>query len=150
DRIVSEATLDEMWTPQTLVRAGKGAYNTHFTAYGLGWFLSDVNGYLQVTHTGGLLGIVSQVTLLPELDLGIVVLTNPQSGAALRSITDSVKDGYFGIGRQDRIMQYNTSRLRAEKREQEVLTEVEKAIRENQGADRQRIDQEDYSGRYKD
>lgn len=150
DRIVSEATLDEMWTPQTLVRAGKGAYNTHFTAYGLGWFLSDVNGYLQVTHTGGLLGIVSQVTLLPELDLGIVVLTNQQSGAAFRSITDSVKDGYFGIGRQDRIMQYNTSRLRAEKREQEVLTEVGKAIRENQGADRQRTDQEDYSGRYKD
>src|SRR5699024_8868853 len=95
DSLFSERILDVLCTLLTLVRTGKGSYNTHFTAYGLGWFLSDVNGYLQVTHTGGLLGIVSQVTLLPELDLGIIVLTNQQSGAAFRSITDSVKDGYF-------------------------------------------------------
>lgn len=150
DSLFSEKILDELWTPQTLVRTGKGSYNTHFTAYGLGWFLSDVNGYLQVTHTGGLLGIVSQVTLLPELDLGIIVLTNQQSGAAFRSITDSVKDGYFFLKGKDRISEYNAARLRAEKREEEVLMKVEKEIRENQKKENLKIDLIDYSGIYKD
>jgi hypothetical protein len=49
----------------------------------LGWFLSDVKGYKQVTHTGGLAGVVTQVTLLPEMNLGIIVLTNQQSGARI-------------------------------------------------------------------
>src|SRR5690606_33871722 len=59
DSLFTKATYKESLTPQTLVRSGKGHYNTHFTAYGLGFFLSDVNGYFQATHTGGLLGIVS-------------------------------------------------------------------------------------------
>src|SRR5690606_7735398 len=58
DSLFSTKTLNEMWSPQTLIKSGKGPYNTHFSAYGLGWFLSDVNGYFQVTHTGGLIGIV--------------------------------------------------------------------------------------------
>jgi hypothetical protein len=33
-------------------------------------------GYKQVTHTGGLEGIVTQTTYIPELQLGIIVLTN--------------------------------------------------------------------------
>src|SRR5690606_2486043 len=49
DSLFSTKTQREMWTPQTLIRSGKGPYNTHFSAYGLGWFLSDVNGHFQVT-----------------------------------------------------------------------------------------------------
>ena len=56
DSIFSEKVHREMWTPQTILRTGKGEYNTHFKAYGLGWFLSDVDGYKEVTHTGGLFG----------------------------------------------------------------------------------------------
>lgn len=130
--LFSERRHREMWTPQTLTGTGKGDYNTHFKAYGLGWFLSDVNGYLEVTHTGGLLGIVSQVTMIPELDLGIIVLTNQQSGAAFRSITNSIKDFYFGIEGEDRIAQYNESRLRYEKQADSVVAGVWKDVAEVQ------------------
>jgi hypothetical protein len=53
--------------------------------------LSDVKGYKQVTHTGGLEGIVTQTTYIPELQLGIIVLTNQQSGAAFNAITNTIK-----------------------------------------------------------
>ena len=44
---------DEMWTPQTIIPVrAPGPYNTHFAAYGLGFGISDVKGYKQVTHTG--------------------------------------------------------------------------------------------------
>lgn len=124
DSLFSKKVQRDMWTPQTIIPTGKGPYNTHFSAYGLGWFLSDVNGYLKVTHTGGLLGIVSQVTMIPELDLGIIVLTNQQSGAAFNSITNSILDSYFGIEGENRIKQYNDSRLKSEKRADEVVNKV--------------------------
>jgi hypothetical protein len=89
---------EEMWTPQTIIPVrGESPYNTHFASYGLGWFLSDVHGYKQATHTGGLAGIVTQVTLIPELQLGIIVFTNQQQGSAFTAITNTVKDSYFGI-----------------------------------------------------
>jgi hypothetical protein len=82
-KMFSEDVHNEMWSPQTIIntRAG-GPYNTHFASYGLGWFLSDVKGMKQCTHTGGLAGIVTQITLIPEIKLGIIVLTNQQQGAA--------------------------------------------------------------------
>ncbi|MGB7786048.1 MAG: serine hydrolase [Salinimicrobium sp.] len=126
--LFSQSILNEMWSPQTIIPGGSGLYNTHFRAYGLGWFLSDVNGYKEVTHTGGLLGIVSQVTMIPELDLGIIVLTNQQSGAAFNSITNTILDSYFGIEGKDRIKQYNDSRLRREKKADSVVAAVKKDL----------------------
>lgn len=149
--LFSEKQHREMWKPQTLTGTGKGDYNTHFKAYGLGWFLSDVNGYLEVTHTGGLLGIVSQVTMIPELDLGIIVLTNQQSGAAFRSITNSIKDAYFGIEGKDRITQYNESRLKYEKRADSVVAEVWRKVEEVQKKGKTGAEAlSDYTGTYND
>jgi hypothetical protein len=47
-------------------------------------------------HTGGLEGMVTQITMIPELNLGIIVLTNQQEGGAFSSISNQIKDGYFG------------------------------------------------------
>ena len=86
---------------------GATTYNTPYASYGLGWFLSDENGYKVPTHTGGLAGIVTQVTLIPELKLGIIVFTNQQSGAAFTAITNTIKDSYYGIKGKDRVKQYH-------------------------------------------
>ena len=150
NRLFSEEAHREMWTPQTLIHSGKGPYNTHFSAYGLGWFLSDVHGYFQVTHTGGLLGIVSQVTMIPELDLGIIVLTNQQSGSAFRAITNSIKDAYFGITDENRIKQYNDSRLEAEKKADSITSSVEKALAEQIKSKNFKPEISNFSGEYKD
>lgn len=138
-----------MWTPQTLLRS-RGPYNTHFSAYGLGWFLSDVNGYFQVIHTGGLLGIVSQVTLIPELELGIIVLTNQQSGAAFNAITNSIKDGYFNIQGEDRIQQYNERRLAGERAEDSITAKVEADIEKQLKSKDAKPKPETVTGTYKD
>ncbi len=150
DSLFSEKAHREMWTPQTLIRRGKGLYNTHFTAYGLGWNLSDVQGYLQVTHSGGLLGIVSQVTMIPEMDLGIIVLTNQQSGAAFSAITNSIKDAYFGISGKNRISQYNLARLRQEKQADQEVARVWKEIEVQQKNNKGSFIPQGYTGTYKD
>lgn len=103
-KLWSKKIQDEMWTPQTPIAAEpKPPYHTRFNSYGLGWFVSDVKGYKQVTHTGGLGGMVTQVLMLPELGLGIIVLTNQQSGAAFTAISNSIKDGYLGLPKTDHV-----------------------------------------------
>ncbi|RYZ20598.1 MAG: serine hydrolase [Chitinophagaceae bacterium] len=101
-QLFSDAVHEETWAAQTILPVGgPGYYNVHFRAYALGFFLSDVKGYKQVEHTGGLEGMVTEITMLPELKLGIIVLTNQQEGGAFYTITNSIKDGYLGLPQRD-------------------------------------------------
>jgi CubicO group peptidase (beta-lactamase class C family) len=110
-QLLSAKSFRERWTPQTILPVGgPGPYNTHFQDYGLGFFISDVKGYKQISHTGGLEGMVTQITMIPELQLGIIVLTNQEEGAAFSAITNQIKDGYLGITGTDRVAEYSARR----------------------------------------
>jgi hypothetical protein len=103
----------------------------------LGFFLSDVKGYKQVSHTGGLAGIVTQITMIPEMKLGIIVLTNQQSGAAFTAITNTIKDSYLGITGKDRIKE-NHDRVVKNEAEAKKITDgiardIEKQLKNNNG-----------------
>lgn len=112
-RLFSNAVWRERWAPQTIIDVpGPGTYNTHFGAYALGFVVNDVRGYKQVSHTGGLEGMVTQITMIPELQLGIIVLTNQQEGLAFQAITNQIKDSYFGITGTNRVTQYAAIRKR--------------------------------------
>ena len=61
--------------------AAREAYPTrNFSAYGLGWGLSDLHGEKVLAHGGGYDGMYSRVTMVPERGIGIVVLTNSMRG----------------------------------------------------------------------
>ncbi len=132
-QLFSEAVHDDMWTPQTIQPfRGKNAYNTHFSSYGLGWGLSDVKGYKQATHTGGLAGIVTQVTIIPDIKLGIIVFTNQQSGAAFNSITATIKDSYLDVKGLDRIKENHDRVVKNEAEAQKITSEIWEKIAEEQ------------------
>lgn len=96
-RLISEKQMNELWNLQMPVPVpSKNSYDMRFNGYALGWFVNDVKGHKQVSHTGGLIGTVTQFTLIPDLKLGIIVLTNQQSGAAFSAITNTIKDAYLG------------------------------------------------------
>jgi CubicO group peptidase (beta-lactamase class C family) len=150
-QLLSEKVHQDMWTPQTILPVGgPGAYNTHFMAYGLGFGISDVKGLKQLSHTGGTLGMVTQITMIPELNLGIIVLTNQQESGAFRSITDQVKDGYFNISGTDRVAQYSAGRRTqmdwAQKFTDSVWNEVAK-VQKQRG---DKTDLAPYTGTYHD
>jgi CubicO group peptidase (beta-lactamase class C family) len=101
-RIFSQSVQKEIWSPQTIIRNGEpGEYHTHFKAYGLGFFLEDLNGYKEISHTGGLEGMVTQIVMFPELRLGIIVLTNQQEPGAFIAVSNQIRDGYLGSARKD-------------------------------------------------
>ena len=97
-KLVSDKQIQQLWNVQIATPVAlKNSYDSNFGGYGLGWFLTDVKGHKQVYHTGGLIGTVTQFTLIPDMKLGIIVLTNQQSGAAFSAVTNTVKDAYLGI-----------------------------------------------------
>jgi CubicO group peptidase (beta-lactamase class C family) len=151
DQLLSEKTHEEMWTPQTIIPVhGETPYNTHFAAYGLGWFLSDENGYKVPTHTGGLAGIVTQVTLIPELKLGIIVFTNQQSGAAFTAITNTIKDSYYGIKGKDRVKQYHDIVMKREADAKKITDNIWADIDAEQKKNTGSTDFSKYIGTYTD
>jgi len=151
NQLFSEAVHEEMWTPQTIIPVNNpGAYNTHFASYGLGWFLSDENGYKVPTHTGGLAGIVTQVTLVPELKLGIIVFTNQQSGAAFRAITNTIKDSYFANPKTDWVKKYHEGVVMREAEAKKITDNIWKEIDEAQKNNSGKTNISLYTGTYKD
>ena len=94
----------EMWSVTTPTPAGpllSSMYASHFSGYGLGWELSDTRGYLRVHHTGGVLGSVTWVSMIPELKLGVLVFTNQENGGAIEAIGGQILDAYVGAPKRD-------------------------------------------------
>ncbi len=89
----------EMWRIHTVLETNDNPrYNSHFNGYGLGWVLTDVVGKFEVSITGALPGMLSIVTMYPDLNLGIVILTNTENGAGLfYSISNTIADSYLGL-----------------------------------------------------
>jgi len=78
--LISDNQLREMWHPHINKRIGKGSEalwpTKHFNAYGMGWDIMDYHGYKIINHGGGYDGMISRTVMVPELNLGFVILTN--------------------------------------------------------------------------
>lgn len=126
DRLFSEKQSREMWSAQTILPAGDrtgplAGLNSKFAAYGLGWGLRDYRGRKMVGHTGGVSGFVSRVMVVPEENLGVVILTNAESGSAFDSILYHILDSYFGLPPADWIAAYRAEDEQTEKEAAEIL-----------------------------
>jgi CubicO group peptidase (beta-lactamase class C family) len=130
--LFSQKVLNEMMGMQMSIPVSNpGTYNTHFSGYGLGFFLKDVKGYKEVSHSGGLPGNVTQLTMIPELGLGIIVLTNQQEGGAFKAITDAIKDSYLGIKNIDRVNLYATNRNKNVNYANHLMDSIYQAVNAN-------------------
>jgi CubicO group peptidase (beta-lactamase class C family) len=115
-RLFSQQQNQEMWAAQTILPINQhpppplAALKPNFSAYGLGWVLNDYRGYKMVSHTGGLAGLVSRVALVPDLKLGVVVLTNQEEGGAFQAMVYRVLDSFLGAPPTDWIMAYREVR----------------------------------------
>lgn len=79
-KILEPRTIKEMHTLQMHIRPSdtdeKLYPESHLTGYGLGWSLRDYRGLRLVSHGGAIRGMRAWVALIPEKNLGVVVLTN--------------------------------------------------------------------------
>ncbi len=133
-QLFSEEQSKQMWQARTLIPVSEQATKndkTHFYAYGLGWFMKDYHGVKLVQHTGGILGMVSKVVLVPEANLGLVVLTNQQSGYAFNAIANAILHTYLAIDDKDWVDHYQAQRDKRVAGEKQRLEEAAAKVDKN-------------------
>lgn len=150
-QLVSKKQMLEMITPQVLEpNRTTPPYNSLFKAYGLGWQLQDFNGKLEVSHTGGLEGIVTQTMFYPQLNLGITVLTNQQAGVAFRAVSNTIKDFYLGNPETNWVKTYEEMMAKNVAHADGVTAEVWKTVETNLKTKSIAFDAKMIVGNYKD
>jgi hypothetical protein len=100
-----------------------------------------------VGHTGGVGGFVSQVMLVPEENLGVVVLTNAEESGAFLSILYHVLDHYFNLPPTDWNAARKEVRDSQEKDAAEAMKQAEGARAANS---KPSLPLEKYAGVYND
>ena len=149
-QLFTEDSQQEIWKIHTTTNVDRNPrYNSHFAGYGLGWSLTDVNGNMLVSHTGGLIGMLSKTILVPDLNLGIIVLTNTYlDGAGVFSaVTQTILDKYLGLDNFDWTETYSKKFNKGENEADEVVAKIWVTIEE---ADKSTIDEKKYTGIFKD
>lgn len=120
-QIVSEARINAMQTPQTILPFSnpkdQPRLKTNFAAYGLGWFLREYAGEKVVSHGGSTDGMLTQVAMLPDKKIGVVVLTNIHNRSFYTPIINRVFDAFLGLEPVDWSAYYLKLAKDAEKRE---------------------------------
>jgi len=151
-RLFSLRTTRQLWAPVTPISIGDpapelAALRANFRGYALGFDVRDYRGKKLVTHTGGLPGYLSKVVMVPEIKLGVSVLTNQESGAAFESITYWILDHYLGAPKTDWAEVYQKVRARFEAR---IAEEDKSAVAARDTTSRPSLPLEKYAGTYTD
>lgn len=87
-QLVTKQNFAELFKPRITV-AGS-------TKYGYGWFLDDWHGHKVIQHGGNIDGFNAQVALMPDQNLGFVLLTNVSASALGNIAMDSVWKNLVG------------------------------------------------------
>lgn len=147
DTLLSAASIKRIWELHTpLPTSGFDQKNgIHFKGYGLGWFTMDYQGRKVIHHGGGLPGYISKVVLVPEENLGIVVLTNDMNSVP-SMLTYAVID--WALGKDYKHWQQQFLEMKQKGEQQEM--EEEAARLQTKKADPRLLPIEDYIGLYRD
>lgn len=103
ERLFTEKSLHDMWqlTTPLPVSGDAAEQGTYFRGYGLGWFVKDYYGVKHVSHSGGILGMLSFTTVIPEEEFAITVMSNQQAFGALTAIVQESLEEVLDVPNQD-------------------------------------------------
>lgn len=151
-RIFSEKVSQDMWAQQMIVPVRQAPpelknLQAHFAGYGMGWALRDYKGRKLVSHSGGVAGYVTRVMLVPEENLGVVILTNAEEDGAFESVLYHILDSYLGGPTEDYIAGFKAV---DDKQRKEADETVGKAAQERAAASKPSLPLEKYAGDYSD
>ena len=103
-QIFSEGQSWQMWQPNIMQpiseAASKNNPTRHFNGYGMGWGMYDYYGRKVINHSGGLDGMLSYTVLIPEENVGFVILTNNES-PTFQIMMNKIRDVFVNAPKRD-------------------------------------------------
>ncbi len=149
-RLLSESTMRMLHTqhmPIPVTPWAEKNFGRHFSGYGLGWFMYDYRGQKVMSHGGGLSGMFSLQTWLPDKNFGLIILTNFAPHDLTDALTYRILDAVLGAAERDWSADF--LRWRDEQREREARAEAELQAQRVAGT-RPSLALEAYAGTYFD
>jgi CubicO group peptidase (beta-lactamase class C family) len=125
-RIVSESQIAQMHAPHMVGPAPFPFNEIPLMNYGFGWCIEPYRGHLLVEHTGHIDGFSALVILLPEQNVGVVVLCNLDGVAVPNMVAYAICDRLLTlkpIGWSDRFKQFATDSKAATEQGKEQVEE---------------------------
>ncbi|WP_164084659.1 serine hydrolase [Alteromonas flava] len=143
----SPQQLQEIWSPNTLLGMSEFEQEwdgTVLKAYAMGWRISHLNNTRIISHTGTLSGYQAYVALIPDVDIGVVILNNGSNYGARSAVMQSILRHFvMSAEQQDWVALYQDYQA---KREQEYWAEYT----EPNGTGQVVLDPLAYAGTYLD
>lgn len=141
-QLISTRQMAEIHKPQT-TRPTTNPYGSQQT-YGLGWNILDYQGKRVLTHGGATDGFNTAAYMMPELDLGVIVVGNSfnQLGDA---IAYTVMDSFLGVSGTDWFKRYFDGYNRSFENATKIRNEIHAARKTGTTPT---LDQSAYTGRY--
>ncbi len=127
-QVIPAAAIAATRVPQDIVgRVKHVTGESNYELYGLGWFLQDYAGHNLVMHDGGVTGYVSSVTLVPDENLGIVILTNTDQNDFYEALRWELLDVFL----KRPFRNYSEQYLTRSKTQKAAQLQVEKKLRDS-------------------
>jgi CubicO group peptidase (beta-lactamase class C family) len=100
--VVSKAALDEIHSPQMVIRGGLLSQLLSFSEmpymmYGMGWMIQPYRGHRLLHHGGNIDGFSAMVSFMPDDKLGVVILSNLDGNLMADSLMFEVYDRLLGL-----------------------------------------------------
>src|SRR5690554_147079 len=121
--IISKEQMNEIHKPQMV--SGQADAMAAQSTYGFGWNITDHKGKRVITHGGATDGFNTSMYLMPELELGIIVVGNTFNGLG-NAVAYQVMDAFLGDSEVD----YNERYLKRYKASYERASAAREKIHE--------------------
>jgi len=151
-RLYSEASAQEMWTPQVPVPintypAPISDITPQFSSYALGWNVQDYRGVKVIQHGGAVFGVLTFIVLVPERNLGISLQINSEDVGVMRGLGYELLDHYLGFEPRDWVAAFDTW---YKQRLEGGLAALQASGKSARKASRPSLPASNYAGRYAD
>lgn len=101
NKLIKKEDIEKMQTPHTIIDRElfltKIIDDVYIPAYGLGWFITELNGINCIGHGGHIDGFSSYVHFVPDHNFGIVILGNADHNLVSQPIIRTITDILCGI-----------------------------------------------------
>jgi len=144
--VIPKNALLAIRNPYSIVRVNpRDKQQNHFSLYGLGLDISDYNGKMVYGHTGGVDGYLSSLMFIPEIKLGVVVLTNNDQNNLFGNLRDQIRDAFLDLPYKN-LSDISFERFTKDVNEEKAkIDSLKKIISEN---NKPALPLEDYTGKY--
>ena len=145
-QLVSEANLNLNHSPQVPMAGGAPSKEIGPRSYAMGWVISSYRGHPLWWHNGGIDGFYALLSLLPDQNLGVVILTNLLDDDPVPEIVQyHIYDHLLGLDSVDWVKHFQDLEAKQKTAEEE---ENKKELSERKPNTHPSHELKDYVGRY--